>query len=90
MTSREASGVPLSLSSKQQSLMAELCRVMSDYLHCGEKGRDDEAMDATLVEEITDALDRFECTSQVLATLYDKFHRTGSNHRLVPEVFYKR
>lgn len=80
MTSQEASGVPLTLSSRQQHLMAELCRVLSGYLREGEQGRDDEAMDATLLEEMQAQLDIYDATSGEMCQLYDKFHRHGSNH----------
>lgn len=67
--------VPLKLTSREQSFLAELCHVLRTRLYELETGKDP-SKDA---EDLDEIMYRFCLTPQKLDGLYDRLHRTGSN-----------
>ena len=78
---RPKNEAPLSLSTAQQDLMATLCRLVSDLAdkreYCGLTHQESRNM---VANEMLEFLDRADISNK-LSVLFDKFHRTGANHR---------
>lgn len=69
--------LPLKLTSREQSALAEICSVLRRWLYEEIVSPPMKAED--LRERIATVLERFELTPQQLDALYDRLHRTGSN-----------
>lgn len=72
--------VPLNLTSSQQSLLAEICRLVSDVVRTNDDWSDVPPVEAVkVVDQILEVVERFDASSQTFGILYDKLHRTGAN-----------
>lgn len=72
--------IPLSLTSGQQSLLAEVCLIVSGVVRENGDGRDVPPAEAVrIVDQILELAEKFDASSQTFGTLYDKLHRTGAN-----------
>jgi hypothetical protein len=69
--------IPLTLTSRQQSAMADLCSVMRSLVY---NAGNDRAIDGDrLVDDLCAIADRYQLSPQDFDTLYDRFHRSGAN-----------
>lgn len=71
--------IPLNMTSGQQSLLADLCRIVSDVVRTNDEQDVPPEEAVRIVDQILDAAARFDATSQTFGALYDKLHRTGAN-----------
>jgi hypothetical protein len=72
--------IPLNLTSGQQSLLAEVCLLVSGVIRESGDGRDVPPADAVrVVDQILELAEKFDASSQTFGVLYDKLHRTGAN-----------
>lgn len=73
-------GVPLNLTSSQQSLLAAICEALSPVVHDSDSGLE-VSKDAAiaLTERLLEIACNYNASSQTFGQLYDKLHRTGAN-----------
>lgn len=72
--------IPLNLTASQQSLLAEVCAVVSDLVRTQSDWQAVPPVEAARVcDKLLEVVDRFDATSQAFGLLYDKLHRTGAN-----------
>lgn len=69
--------IPLELTSRQQTALAEICSIMRALVY---KTEGDEVIDgAALASNLYDIAERFQMSPQDFDLLYDRLHRSGAN-----------
>jgi hypothetical protein len=72
--------IPLNLTSGQQSLLAEICRIVADVVRESGDGKTVSPEEAVrIVDQILTTAEWYDAPSQAFGVLYDKLHRTGAN-----------
>ena len=72
--------IPLELTSRQQSALADLCIVLRGWLYQELTTPEDKKMDpAELRDRIERVICKYEFKPTELDVLYDRLHRSGAN-----------
>lgn len=68
---------PLTLTAREQSILASLCEVVGGLVRDGETGGCPDS--AKVVERLQEVAWTFEASATEFGKLYEKLHRTGAN-----------
>lgn len=68
---------PLTLTARDQSILAALCEIVGELVRDGEWRREPDAV--KVVERLQEAAWTFDVTAVEFGKLYEKLHRTGAN-----------